>query len=674
MSLESKSASSLTTFPVPLVCPNCGDNLIPEQVCGCPAHTALEIWQGVPRILFGQKYWGECSSEELRAVLDRMETMSWQQALRAVLGGKPVYKHLTSRIAADFIYSLPWDEISDVLDIGAGMGFVTVPMSRFAKRVVAVEAVPERAQFLARRAAQEGLCNVHPIIATATSLPFSPESFDLITLNGVFEYIGLWGEGDPQHVQLDFLKTVRRLLRPTGILYIGIETRFGLANWLGSRDHSGFKYTSLMPRRLANAYCRWRRRPFYGSETATAGYRTYTYTPAQSADLLRRAGFETVEVHGCFPGYNEQRAIYPLKSYAVTREMRRLVYPAASRLGTLRTLLTQRRMLYDKIENEIILLATQRQTSSPLNAASHSSTRASGAQLNTSDKILLIRFADNEPVSIAKAGKDTLTEHRLTIAFDFLSKVYDRAATADLGVRLPRPISQWSRNGLTYFEYEYVRGTRLSDYLTPRVFRLEKFIAILKNTIERYVHFCSWLNKEVPLNMAGRVDTFIDEVCGISVDNSALASNVKEACRRIRNGQFPLSWVHGDLSLSNVLVTNDQLVLIDWENVSGSSLVGIDLIRLLYDTWDETSLLRADLRAKVMKATGHAVSAALETLGVDGGGYRDLESLFLAHQHRFVTDRAINGARAVVTKDVPPDCVVAGSPARVVKRLLDNFA
>jgi acetyltransferase-like isoleucine patch superfamily enzyme len=33
-----------------------------------------------------------------------------------------------------------------------------------------------------------------------------------------------------------------------------------------------------------------------------------------------------------------------------------------------------------------------------------------------------------------------------------------------------------------------------------------------------------------------------------------------------------------------------------------------------------------------------------------------------------VGDRAVVGARAVVVKDVPPDMVVAGNPAKVIKR------
>jgi len=35
-----------------------------------------------------------------------------------------------------------------------------------------------------------------------------------------------------------------------------------------------------------------------------------------------------------------------------------------------------------------------------------------------------------------------------------------------------------------------------------------------------------------------------------------------------------------------------------------------------------------------------------------------------------IGDRSIVGARSVVTKDVPPDTIVAGNPARVVKELV----
>jgi len=99
-------------------------------------------------------------------------------------------------------------------------------------------------------------------------MPFAPESFDLITLNGVFEYIGLWGKGDPQALQEKFLRSALRLLRPNGYLYVGIETRFAAASFMGALDHSGHAYTTLMPHKIADWYCRWRSKPFYGSEHA----------------------------------------------------------------------------------------------------------------------------------------------------------------------------------------------------------------------------------------------------------------------------------------------------------------------------------------------------------------------------------------------------------------------
>ena len=175
-------------------------------------------------------------------ILSRLDEVHWTEALREVARGEAVCNHLMHvpfGIGPDFIYSFPWDDITNVLDIGAGMGFLSAEMARFGKPIVSLEAVPERALFLSRRAHQDGLDNIHPIIASATALPFEPGSFDLITLNGVFEYIGLWGEGDPRRLQQEFLARARALLRPGGYLYIGIETRYGIQWWLGNRDHSG---------------------------------------------------------------------------------------------------------------------------------------------------------------------------------------------------------------------------------------------------------------------------------------------------------------------------------------------------------------------------------------------------------------------------------------------------
>src|SRR5205085_11838544 len=99
--------------------------------------------------------------------------------------------------------------------VGAWLGFLAAPLTSFAKQVVALEPVPERALFLARRAQQDNLSNLHTLIGNATALPFAPASFDLITLNGVHKYLGL-GRGFQQ-----YLKTLFCLLKPEGYLYLG---------------------------------------------------------------------------------------------------------------------------------------------------------------------------------------------------------------------------------------------------------------------------------------------------------------------------------------------------------------------------------------------------------------------------------------------------------------------
>jgi SAM-dependent methyltransferase len=156
----------------------------------------MSLYSGMPRFLSGQRYWGETSSEKMRGLLQEARNGDWRAALQRCLGDEPISKHLLSPIRADFLHAMPWDRINNVLDIGAGMGFMSCDMALYADSVVSLEAVPERAEFIRIRATQDKL-NVHPIIASATALPFPAESFDLITLNGVFEYVGLWGDGDP---------------------------------------------------------------------------------------------------------------------------------------------------------------------------------------------------------------------------------------------------------------------------------------------------------------------------------------------------------------------------------------------------------------------------------------------------------------------------------------------
>jgi SAM-dependent methyltransferase len=598
----------------------------------------------VPRTLFGQQYWGEFPHEKINALLSLTADMHWRDALKEVAGAEPVYRHLTADVGADFIYGMPWEEIETALDIGAGMGFLTMPIASFARRVIAVEAVPERAQFIARRAEQDGFDNVFPIIATGTALPFEAESFDLITLNGVFEYIGLWGTGDPQALQQSFLEKVFHLLRPGGFLYIGIEQRYALRAWRGARDHSGLRFTSLMPRFLANLYCKWRGVPIYGSRHASRSYRTYTHSPRVYEQLVRNAGFETVEVHGVFDGYNRQLAIYPLHDYEACRAMRDIASPASSCLGSLRSKLRNFRPVHEVLEDEVLILG-RKQAGAGRIAWSFLDAPATVAQLNTSDKACAVSFANGRPTSVYKTSKIGKRKELLEHEFDFLVKAetwLGREAET-LPVRWTRPLGKLVANGQTHYHYEFAQGRSLATLLLPWQFRRGQFNKLLAKLSHGYVKLCEKMSaRMLPTDRSAeeqreKLSAALDDQ---ETGDRALGQHVREACARLRRSAWQPGVIHGDLTVGNaVLLANDDIVLVDWENASENGLAALDLVRLLFDTWVDSRILPASARAVVMADARQTIRQELLGIGVDEEDFVHIEVLFVAHHCRFVLSR-----------------------------------
>src|SRR5207237_3803804 len=87
-------------------------------------------------------------------------------------------------------------------------------------------------------------------------LPLASGPCDLALLIGVLEWTGL-GADDPLDRQKAVLAEIRRVLKPGGMLLVGIENRFGAHYFLGAREeHTKPRFSSLLPRPLASAYCR----------------------------------------------------------------------------------------------------------------------------------------------------------------------------------------------------------------------------------------------------------------------------------------------------------------------------------------------------------------------------------------------------------------------------------
>jgi ubiquinone/menaquinone biosynthesis C-methylase UbiE len=198
------------------------------------------------------------------------------------------------------------------LDIGSGLGNLSEMLSHYYDEVYSLEPVRERIEFQKRRFKNSNVNNVTIARGNALELPFPDNYFDLVVCNGVLEWVGIMNiERPPREIQLSFLREVKRVLSDKGCLYIGIENRFAIECMLGEPDHSGLRYTSLVPRSVANFLVkRYGRSGGMYHDTSNRenkkewrGYRTYTYSIKGYNSLLSEAGFK-FKSYWAFPSYN----------------------------------------------------------------------------------------------------------------------------------------------------------------------------------------------------------------------------------------------------------------------------------------------------------------------------------------------------------------------------------
>ncbi len=164
---------------------------------------------------------------------------------------------------------LPLPPGARVLVLAAGLGGIAAPLARQFS-VVAVEAAPERAAFLALRARQDGLDRLLVLRADWRSLGLLPGQFDaIIAPSWEMAPAAPNGADRPRPTPLAWLCAARNLLAPAGILYLAAPNRWAVRRRRepnhvrvsepprSIRAHSYFGYRRLFRRaglRLQSAY------------------------------------------------------------------------------------------------------------------------------------------------------------------------------------------------------------------------------------------------------------------------------------------------------------------------------------------------------------------------------------------------------------------------------------
>lgn len=206
-----------------------------------------------------------------------------------------------------------------VVDVGCMWGALTIPLARSGCNVVAIDQTLESILLLKQRIMEDNLQNVEVVCADLKKIGFKGSSVDKFVINGVLEWIPESGvielkkyygkrqagkscdNPDAYALQLKFLKDIYNGLKSSGILYLAIENRYDIFNFLGLPDpHCNLRFITFLPRLLQNIISRI----FLGRS-----YVNWIYSARGLKQILKEAGFCDVKISYAFPDYRSPEQI-----------------------------------------------------------------------------------------------------------------------------------------------------------------------------------------------------------------------------------------------------------------------------------------------------------------------------------------------------------------------------
>lgn len=216
----------------------------------------------------------DCAEVEYQRIIE--ERKSWE-----------ILYHL-SPLRENIVEWLPVSRAMKVLEVGSGCGAITGALSRRAVEVTCVELSKKRSMINAYRHMDADNVTIH--VGNFQDVePDLPDDYDYICLIGVFEYAQAYiGSETPFD---DFLRIIKKHLKPGGHIAIAIENKFGLKYWAGCReDHLG-------------TY-------FGGIEDYPEGGVVRTFTRDGLLAIARRCGFSEMQMYYPYPDYKFMTTLY----------------------------------------------------------------------------------------------------------------------------------------------------------------------------------------------------------------------------------------------------------------------------------------------------------------------------------------------------------------------------
>lgn len=168
-------------------------------------------------------------------------------------------------------------------------------------------------------------------------------------------------------------------------------------------------------------------------------------------------------------------------------------------------------------------------------------------------KILLCEKSDNE-VFVRKISSDTNYNRRLMCQAD------KQSMYSNPNIKTPKVLQTgYTDQGLFYFDMEYVQGITMAEYI--RTIEIGKVRAICESIVTNIVRIDS-NDSDVDENV------FVDKITSLKeklqTENNPIISEAIELLNRHSWKRFIKTQCHGDLTLENIIVKDNQLYLIDF--------------------------------------------------------------------------------------------------------------
>ncbi|MDD7218781.1 MAG: class I SAM-dependent methyltransferase [Clostridia bacterium] len=198
----------------------------------------------------------------------------------------PVLYHL-SPVRQNIVEWYPLDKNMEVLEVGSGCGAVTGALCRKAGKVTCIELSQKRSLINANR--NRDFSNLEIIVGNFNDVKLD-KKFDCITLIGVLEYARYYTDtGNPF---VDFLKNIRKMLKPHGVIMVAIENKYGLKYFAGAReDHTGVYFDGIQGYKATDS-------------------KVYTFSKSQLENVLKEAGYQKQKFYYPFPDYKFPTEIF----------------------------------------------------------------------------------------------------------------------------------------------------------------------------------------------------------------------------------------------------------------------------------------------------------------------------------------------------------------------------